>query len=116
MILMPEIDGPKMAWFEDKDGEKYFYKVYAISRQGESPVEVMQAYATWRQDFDDPNMILVWRTRPELTRVEQTHDDNLLLLAQPFVYWKMYCRCVKIPFNELYTLPSKLEGVPTEFI
>lgn len=99
---MIEVDGPPRAYFEGADGTRYVYKTYAIS--GKDPVAVMQAFATWKDEYtlQGPlEEILVWRRRPEFT----THqlDDGREI-------WKATCRCVKIPFVMTWTMEEKPEG------
>jgi hypothetical protein len=118
---MIEIDGPPRAWFEDAYGWKYPYVVYAIGRVGESPVEVMQAYANWRREYEDPDSILVWRARPQLVYEDdkltaEYLDGRIIFNSEPKPYWKMYCRCVKVPIGGPDTMLVKPEGEQIPFL
>ena len=112
---MIEIDGPKTAWFEEGDGTKHFYTVYAIGSY-ENAGDLIQAYAKWRSE--QTGAILVWRNRPEIEHATRTHDDTGQALAEPVSFWKIRWRCVIIPMKVfgVPTVPVKEEGAPVPFI
>jgi hypothetical protein len=98
---MIEIDGPKKAWFEAPNGDKYIYTVYAIMAKTE--YECMMAYANWRLLYEDNQSILVWRMRPELSQHNSDSPDD-----EPI--YKMVCRCVKVSLMPYHALVVKPEG------
>lgn len=98
---MIEINGPPTAWFESYDGTKHIYIVYALA--GKDAGDLLQAFATWRMDIEDPGSMLVWRVRPEFTEYVDELTGNIL--------WKLYFRCVVIPIlGDGFTVPMKYEG------
>lgn len=112
---MIEIDGPPKAWFEEPDGTKHIYLAYGIGAKTEW--ECMQAYAQWRMAYEDPTQMLVWRMRPALTHDTGVSTDENGNIVQGESYYKIVCRCVKIPFALIKApMAYKPDGAQVEMI
>lgn len=99
---MIEVDGPLESGLSSRVGWAYHYETFAL--RGRTPVELLQAYANWREAYEDEDKILVWRQRPLLTK--EAWPDA----PQEEPYWLMYVRCVKIPKNPDHILFLKLQS------
>lgn len=68
---MIEIDGPPMASFNDRDGNRYWYDVYGI--ECTTPKECLDAYFNWYREQE--GAYIVWRMRPKLELQQEEFPD-----------------------------------------
>lgn len=102
--FMLEIDGPPQAYIEGKYG-RIVFQTYALF--SEDVIELMQAYANWRQYAENPGAILVWRQRPMITHDRHTDTGEMV--------YNLYYRCAFIPRDECVgTVPPKPEGAAVQ--
>lgn len=75
MILF-EMDGPPLAWFEDVYGIRHPYTTFALI--ADNPSGLAQAYAKWREDWEilGRTDVILWRSRPTYMQDPDKFDVN----------------------------------------